>query len=74
MIWLDIPGWDRYEISENGVVRSKDMIVGAKGDKTASRKGRELTAVKKANGYFCVTLTDGIRRVQVSIHRLVARA
>lgn len=74
MIWVDIPGWDRYEISEHGAVRSKNMVVGAKGDKTAVRKGRELALIEKANGYLCVTLTDGVRRVQVSIHRLVARA
>ena len=73
--WRDIPGWaTRYEISEYGVVRSKDMVVGAKGGKTAVRKGRVVKPVAKANKYLCVTLTDGVSRPQVGIHRLVARA
>lgn len=75
MKWVDIPGWEtRYEISEFGDIRSKDMCVGAKGGATAIRKGRKLAAVRKPNGYFCVTLTDGKNRPQISIHRLVARA
>ena len=75
MRWLDIPGWEtRYEISENGDVRSKDMVVGAKGGKTAVRKGRVLAPVRKNNGYLAVTLTDGVNRPQISVHRLVARA
>lgn len=75
MRWLDIPGWEtRYEISENGDVRSKDMVVGAKGGKTAIRKGRVLAPVRKSNGYLAVTLTDGVNRPQIGVHRLVARA
>ena len=73
--WRDIPGWEtRYEISEYGDVRSKDMVVGAKGGKTAVRKGRVLSPVKKNNGYLAVTLTDGVNRPQIGVHRLVARA
>lgn len=75
MIWVDIPGWERrYRISEFGDVASKDMPVGAKGGATAIRKGRTLSLIKKNNGYLCVTLTDGVNRPQISIHRLVARA
>jgi hypothetical protein len=73
--WRDIPGWEtRYEVSEHGDVRSKDMVVGAKGGKTAVRKGRVLSPVKKNNGYLAVTLTDGVNRPQIGVHRLVARA
>lgn len=75
MRWLDIPGWEtRYEINEYGDVRSKDMVVGAKGGKTAVRKGRVLAPVRKNNGYLAVTLTDGVNRPQIGVHRLVARA
>jgi hypothetical protein len=75
MKWVDIPGWEsRYEISEHGDVRSKDMVVGAKSGATAIRKGRVLAKVRKTNDYLCVTLTDGINRPQIAIHRLVARA
>ena len=75
MKWVDIPGWeDRYQISEFGDVRSKDMVVRAKGSAAATRKGRTLALVRKTNGYLCVTLTDGKNRPQISVHRLVARA
>lgn len=72
--WKDIPGWGmRYQINEHGSVRSKDMVVGAKGGKTAVRKGRILASVQKTNGYLAVTLTDGTNRPQIGVHRLVAR-
>ena len=75
MKWLDIPGWEtRYRISEYGDVVSKDMAVGARNGSQAMRKGRKLAPVRKTNGYLCVTLTDGIDRPQIAIHKLVARA
>jgi hypothetical protein len=75
MIWVDIPNWEaRYQISEYGDVRSKDMVVGAKNGKTAVRKGRDLVKVIKSNGYACVTLTNGVNRPQIGIHKIVARA
>lgn len=74
MMWKPIPGWKRYEVSEDGRVRSVDMRVKAKGGKTALRKGRVLAQVKKSNGYLCVTLTDGKHRPQFMVHRLVAAA
>jgi len=72
MIWRGIHGWDRYEVSDEGFIRSQDMVVGARGGATAVRKGRLLSRVKKSNGYWVVTLTDGQRREQYSVHRLVA--
>ena len=75
MKWIDIPGWEsRYQVSEHGFVRSKDMVVNAKGGATAIRKGRMLNLIKKSNGYYCVTLTNGNDRPQIGVHRLVARA
>jgi hypothetical protein len=75
MKWLDIPGWEtRYRISECGLIQSKDMVVGAKGGATAVRKGRLIAPARKKNGYLAVTLTDGVNRPQISVHRLVARA
>lgn len=74
MIWHEIPGWPRYEVSEYGDIRSKDMVVNAKGGKTAVRKGRVLARILKSNGYLAVTLTDGVNRPQINVHRLVARA
>ena len=75
MRWVDIPGWElRYQICEDGGIRSKDMVVNAKGGKAAVRRGRYLNWVQKSNGYYYVTLTNGIDRPQIAIHRLVARA
>lgn len=74
MIWLPVPGWDRYEVSDAGIVRSRDMNVGAKGGASAIRKGRVLSQAKSSNGYWVVTLTCGRVRQQVGVHRLVAIA
>lgn len=71
---VDVPNWPRYSISDEGDVISKDMCVGAKGGKLATRKGRVLSLAKKSNGYLCVTLTNGKKREQILVHRLVALA
>jgi hypothetical protein len=74
MIWRQIPEWDRYEVSDAGIVRSRDMLVGAKGASKAVRKGRVLAQAKTSRGYLVVTLTRGCARQQFSVHRLVALA
>ncbi len=73
-LWRPVPGWEtRYEASSLGRVRSKDMVVRAKGGAAAVRKGRVLQAATKTNGYLAVTLTDGVNRPQVGVHVIVAR-
>ena len=62
MIWRQVPEWDRYEVSDAGVVRSRDMVVGAKGISNAVRKGRVLAQAKTSRGYLVVTLTRGRTR------------
>lgn len=74
MIWRTVPGWDRYEVSDCGLVRSRDMVVGARAGAKATRKGRILTPAKASNGYWVVTVTDGVDRRQEAVHRLVAMA
>lgn len=74
MIWRAIPGWERYEVSDTGIVRSRDMVVGAKGGAVAVRKGRILSPAKASNGYWVVTVTNGGQRRQEAVHRLVAKA
>jgi hypothetical protein len=72
MIWREVPEWPRYEVSNTGLVRSRDMSVNARNGATAVRKGRVLQAAMKTNGYWAVTLTNGPDRCQISVHRLVA--
>ena len=73
--WRPIPGFGgRYEVSDQGRVRSGDMRVGARGGKTSIRKGRVL---KNAYGYFGypkVTLANGEERKQIENHVLVLEA
>lgn len=74
--WKKIPGYeDRYEVSNEGQIRSCDMEVNAAIGARAIRKGRVLAPVVKCNGYHYVTLTsaDGWRD-QIAIHRLVLLA
>lgn len=77
MIWRSVPGWDRYEVSDAGLIRSRDMAVGVRNaprGAVAIRKGRVLSQAKALNGYLVVTVTDGRSRQQAAVHRLVALA
>ena len=61
-MWKDIIGFEyAYEISDSGVVRSKDrMCVDSKGRKRF-RKGQVLNPDIAPNGYYRVTLAkDGL--------------
>lgn len=75
-LWKPVPEWEhRYEVSDQGRVRSRDMVVGAgRGGATAVRKGRVLSALIKSGRYLVVTLAEGDRREQHFVHVLVARA
>lgn len=74
-MWKDIPSWDRYQVSDAGRVRSKDMPCRAAHNSVAVRKGRELTLVVKGGRYLCVTLTTTAgERKQCFVHDLVLLA
>lgn len=69
-IWKDILETNcRYQISNTGKVRSKEMVLDCGLGRTHSRKGRVLVPRKNNRGYFRVSL-DG---KNVFIHRLVAK-
>ena len=73
--WRPVVGFEeRYEVSDKGRVRSRDMEVGAKGGSTAVRKGRLLAPSYCAFGYVKFTLCEGKTRQQKNAHVLVLEA
>jgi hypothetical protein len=73
--WRPVVGFEhRYEVSDLGRVRSKDMLVGARGGGVALRKGRMLKPVFCVFGYPKLSLTDGPKRIQRNVHVLVLEA
>lgn len=73
--WRSVVGWEgRYEVSDYGRIRSKDMICGARSQGQALRRGRTLVQVPKQGRYLAVTFADGTRRVQRMVHDVVAAA
>lgn len=76
--WKPIPGYECYEVSDRGEVRSLDHFVkmDMKGTPCISlRPGRILNPAKDSSGYLGVVLSrpDGKRKT-VRVHRLVAQA
>ena len=70
--WRTIDGFENYEVSNKGNVRSKDRVVKRRGVDT-KLKGMPLKE-SHVNGYVRVTLYNGNRKAhkQIFIHRLVA--
>lgn len=74
-VWRPVPGWEgRYSVSDQGRVRSTDMLVRCRGGKLASRSGRVLAPAQKQGRYWAVTLADGDTRRQYLLHDLVLLA
>lgn len=66
---------DFYEVSDEGEVRSKDRYVKCnRGDKTRPWKGKQLSKILAAKGYYQVSLSAKGEISKVYIHRLVAEA
>lgn len=72
-MWKDIIGFEGiYEISDSGIVRSKDrMCVDSLGRKRF-REGKVLNPDIAPNGYYRVSLANGKKRKQKYLHRLLA--
>lgn len=74
-VWKPIPGYEDYEVSNFGVVRSKDRMVAMviKGTPCKSlRHGRTLVPSKTKCGYLEVQLSKNGRIKHHLVHRLVA--
>lgn len=63
---------DYYEISETGIVRSKDRVCVDSLGRKRFRKGVVLNPDIAQNGYYRVTLAKDGKRKQVYLHRLLA--
>jgi len=71
-IWKDIPGFEFYQASSHGRIRSVDHVGFAKGRKTTRVfKGRVLVASNNPCGYPQVTL---LGKHTKACHRLIADA
>lgn len=75
-IWMTIPGWDFYEASSHGRIRSVDRSVTHEnrwgGFHTVNLKGRVLYSYKRGK-YYRVRLCDRIQKT-LCVHHLVCAA
>ena len=70
MKWRVIPGWDKYEVSDCGDVRSLPRKVTTRLG-TFNRKGRNLNPFESSQGYRFVNLSQDGMRKRTPVHRLV---
>lgn len=74
-VWKPINGYsERYEVSNYGRVRSKDMIVNGRLKDCHKIKGRILKPCNDREGYKNVVLCINQQRKTFRLHRLVAIA
>lgn len=72
--WRPIPGYEGYEVSNLGRVRSIDRWVKYSDGRLRLYKGRILKPVKRKDGYLQVNLSKDNRGKMFLVHRLVAMA
>lgn len=76
-VWKDVVGYeDRYQVSNMGRLRSKDILLHKSDGKTELRKGRLLTLNMNLHGYYMHLMSNGADtpRKSMLVHRLVAMA
>ena len=76
-IWKDVVGYeDRYQVSNIGRVRSKDLLLHKSDGKTELRKGRIVKFELSKSGYWQYLFSNGTieKRKLMRIHRVVAMA
>ena len=73
--WRPIPGYeDRYEVTRDGKVRSRDILIVDSLNRPRRCPGRILAHTIDNFGYHRVELRDGRTRKRIGVHRLVALA
>lgn len=74
-VWKEIDGYNqRYEVSNYGRVRSKDMVVNGRLQNCHKIKGRILKPHTDKEGYKGIVLCINQKRKTFRLHRLVAAA
>ena len=74
-VWKAINGYnERYEVSNFGRVRSKDVVVNGRIENCHYKKGRILKPHTDKEGYKGVILCVNQKRKTFRLHRLVAAA
>lgn len=69
----DIIGYENYyEISDNGIVKSKDRMCTDSLGRKRFRKGVVLSPDIAQNGYYRITLAKDGKKKQCYLHRLIA--
>lgn len=75
VVWRPVMGYeDRYEVSNDGRVRSVDAYVNCRGGKTRLSKGRIKPLYRNNRGYVIVNLCKDNKAEYSLVHRLVAEA
>lgn len=76
-VWKDVVGYeDRYQVSNFGRIRSKDLTLHKSDNKVEFRKGRIVKLQLTKHGYLQYLFSNGTgnKRKLMSIHRVVAIA
>lgn len=71
-VWKDIPGFDFYEASSLGRIRSKDHYAFVRNGHKAIHQGKIIKPSVQNNGYLLVWLRQNGKTICKSVHRLVA--
>lgn len=74
MIWKDIPGFEgRYQVSDEGEIRSLDRPVRTKSESYCIRKGKVLKPQNTWDGYYTIGMYDDSGKYYIRLlHRVVA--
>lgn len=72
--WKAIPGYQNYQVSNIGRVKSIERNVKGKFGSIRTIRERILKPVKNKFGYLTVNLYNGCKAKNIKIHRLVAAA
>ena len=74
VMWVDIPDFEDYIISELGEVISKQRMIACKNGINRMKSATKINPLKKKNGYVYIILKKGDVYETKRLHRLVAQA